>query len=167
MNEKRQGSRSLHTLLEGMLFLALSIALGWHALHSHYGGARIGWELSPYLFPLLIAVLLLLLSLVLVAEGLRGEGVGKPDKARWGVMLVTVAAAVAYFLLMPALGFVLSTTLFLLGMFLFLGERRPLVLILVPLLFASAIYLSFGKLLYVMLPRSQVDFIRMGLDLLM
>ena len=158
--------RSRKAIIEGCLFLVLALALGWHAVHSHYNGIKIGWELSPYLFPLLISIFLTLLSFALIAEGFKPAGEARAAAGRWRTVLVTALAALAYFLLMPVLGFVLSTTLFLLGMFLYLGERRALILILVPLLFSSVVYILFGKMLYVMLPSAPLDFLRMGLDLL-
>ena len=154
------------SLIEGLLFLVLSLALLWHALMSHRGLAM-GWELSPYLFPLLIALLLLGLSLALIRAGFQPDADKPAKKPKWQPVAVTAGAALLYALLMPRLGFVLATACFLLGMLLYLGERRPLVLALLPLGFSAAVYLVFGRLLHVMLPHSPLDLLRRGLDLLL
>ena len=163
--------RALNTrsLLEGALFLALALGLLVYALHSHFSGIPVAWTLSPSLFPLLIGGLLLVLSISLLYQGFRGRAEDAPDPppVSWGRAAVTMGAALACFLLMPLAGFVLATAGFLLFMFLYLGERRPVLLILLPLGFSSALYLLFGKLLHVLLPASPLDFLRRGLDLLL
>lgn len=154
--------------LEGSLFLVLSLALFAYSLISHFKAPNAGWALSPYLFPLLIAMLLFLLSVMLLWTARHGSHIkAKAPPVRWRVFGLTVCAALAYYLLMPVLGFVLATALFLTGMFYALGERRLSMLILLPVLFATLTYLIFGKMLYVMLPFSSLDILRMGLDALM
>lgn len=154
--------------LEGSLFLALSLALFAHSLISHGSAPSVDWALSPYLFPLLISVFLFVLSVTLLWEARRGtrQKTGHPPVNR-RVFGFTVCAGVAYYFLMPVLGFVLATALFLTGMFYVSGECRPLVLVLLPVAFAALTYLLFARLLYVMLPFSVIDILRMGLDALM
>lgn len=159
--------RNRRALLEGLCFLTLALALLWHALHSHAHGIPVGWELSPSLFPLLIAGFLLVLSLALIREGFHSSAQEDQTAFNWRPVLVTVLAALAYFLLMPRLGFVLATACFLAGMMVYLGERRPLLLILLPLCFSAGVYLLFARLLHVMLPASPLDVLRRGLDLLL
>lgn len=159
--------RNRRALLEGLCFLTLALALLWHALHSHAHGIPVGWELSPSLFPLLIAMFLLILSLALIREGFHSSAQEDQTALNWRPVVVTVLAALAYFLLMPRLGFVLATACFLVGMMVYLGERRPLPLILLPLCFSAGVYLLFARLLHVMLPASPLDVLRRGLDLLL
>lgn len=158
--------KTAHPYREGLLFLIFSVALFAHSLYSHTSGPAIGWELSPSLFPLLVSVFLFLLGLALIAENRKNPSGGGADPVNWRTVCVTAGAAVAYYLSMPYLGFVLATALFLFGMFLYLGERRPLPLILLPILFSCLVYLLFARLLYVMLPASPADVLRLALDLL-
>lgn len=153
---------------EGALFLVLSLALFAYSLISHQRGPAVSWALSPYLFPLLISVFLFLLSGVLLLKARRG-GRQKAEHSpiNWRIFFMTAGAASAYCLLMPLLGFVTATALFLCGMFYALGERRPLFLLLLPPAFAAISYLLFAKALYVMLPSSSIDILRLGLDALM
>ncbi len=154
--------------LEGALFLVFSLALFAHSLSSHRSAPAVDWALSPYLFPLLISVLLFVLSVTLLWEARRGT-VQKADHppVNTRIFCFTVCAGVAYYFLMPVLGFVMATALFLSSMFYALGERRPPVLTLLPIAFAALTYLLFAKLLYVMPPSSSIDILRMGLDALM
>ena len=161
------GIKNRRALLEGLCFLTLSLALLWHALDSHHRGIPVGWELSPSLFPLLCAAFLLVLSLALIREGFSMAPGEAPAPLRWHPVLVTALAALAYALLLPLLGFVLATVCFLAGMLIYLGERRPLLLILLPLCFSAGSYLLFARLLHVMLPAAPLDVLRRGLDLLL
>ncbi len=65
--EKRPCNR---TFVEGYAFLLLSVSLAIHSLVLH-ADSQAKWKMSPYLFPLVIAAFLFLLSLSLLQEGKR------------------------------------------------------------------------------------------------
>ena len=67
-------------------------------------------------------------------------------------MLVFIAGAVLYDLLLPAAHFLPATFLFLAGLLWFLGERNILKLILTAACADAAVYVLFGVLLHVRLP---------------
>lgn len=78
----------------------------------------------------------------------------KPDEpfGKWQLALGIGIAALACVFLFEYLGYYLSTVLFLLLMMFLLRERRPLVLILLPVIWCVFVYLVFDKLLYMGLP---------------
>ena len=67
-------------------------------------------------------------------------------------VLVFIAGAVLYDLLLPAAHFLPATFLFLAGLLWFLGERNILKLILTAACADAAVYVLFGVLLHVRLP---------------
>ncbi|NLX83711.1 MAG: tripartite tricarboxylate transporter TctB family protein [Clostridiales bacterium] len=154
------------SFIEGCLFLLAAVLLIWHALHQHASLKGVDWALSPYLFPLLVSLCLLILSVFFILEGFQPSEARMKPPLRWPLVLITLICALAYFFLMQVAGFVLATACFLLAMLLFLGERRALVLLLLPMLFSSALYFLFARLLHVLLPTSPMDFLRQALDLL-
>ncbi len=134
-------------------FLALSLLV--YSLVSHRQ-VSLPWKLSPYLFPLLVSLFLLVLSFSLFAEGVRpdqkGESCRPSPKTEWKNVLATLAICLAYYFAMPHTGFVLSTVVFLVLLFLLLGERRPLVVGVLSVATSVVIYYLFHVLLHVMLP---------------
>ncbi|MGI6037758.1 MAG: tripartite tricarboxylate transporter TctB family protein [Limnochordia bacterium] len=75
---------------------------------------------------------------------------------RWSRMIVTILFSVAYIGLIPRLGYPLSTTLFLFGLLLFLEERRPLVLTIIPVGMTGVLYVVFQLLLRVPIPSGSI-----------
>ena len=113
------------------------------------------WKLSPYLFPILTGGLLLLLSVSLIAQGMKETGQsGGIARVRFNYrnFLAVVGMAAAYYLSVKVITFIPATLLLLFFMLLLLGERRRSVLILVPVLTTGAVYVLFGVLLRVSLP---------------
>ena len=151
---------------EGALWLMLSLALFAYALNVRFASPSVSWALSPSLFPLTVSIVLCVLSISLLRKAPIDRKEKRPPlrKKAWAL---TLGAAVGYGVFMPVLGFATSTAVFLFGMFFCLGERRPLILILVPIAFAAITYILFAKTLYVMLPFSSLDILRLGLDALM
>lgn len=149
-----------HSLQDALLFAVFGIALLIHALSKHYAQAMPDWKMSPYLFPLLVSIFLILLSVSLVADGrreLKQSAEPKQNEASLQLtygkkVLFAVLFSIAYYILMPILTFIPSTILFLTVMFLYLGERRPLVIGLISVLTAVIVYALFALGLNVMLP---------------
>jgi hypothetical protein len=96
------------TLPESLLFFALGAALLAHSLWEHYGGPAVEWKLSPYLFPVMVAGGVVLLSGALLAEGLRElrappQETALPARGAGKAVAVTVGMAVGYYLVLPRL----------------------------------------------------------------
>ena len=69
-----------------------------------------------------------------------------------GKFLLSVAGILVYYLVMPYLGFILSSLLFLAAMFWLLGERRWQFILLLSAGTTFVLYGIFHQLLHVMLP---------------
>lgn len=138
------------TFFEGICFLLLSCGLCVYAL-VHHMQAHIEWKQSPYLFPLLIALFLLPLSLSIIRQGLW-ESEHKEEQFQGKPTLVMILATTLYIASMGFLGFVASTFLFLLCIIRYLGEKRWVVSIGLALVFPVVLYVLFAMLLHVMLP---------------
>lgn len=158
--EKNEKKGLLHQpSFQDAVFVGLcSVGLLAYSLYHHYFDNNTSeWKMSPYLFPTLISVFGLLLTLSLVADGLnemrspeqREESSSKKNLI--GV-LVLVAAALIYYILMPILTFIPSTVLFLAALFIYLGERKWWKILLLSGITTAAIYVLFGIALNVRLP---------------
>lgn len=145
---------SNNNVQESILFMTGAVILLVYALQNHYS-VNVEWKMSPYLFPVLISVFLIFLSISLFCDGLhqiREDKSEKMSKNKWFSALVIVVAAVLYYVLLPIITFIPATILFLVAMFLFLGERKWWLIAVLSITTAVAIYFIFGTLLHVMLP---------------
>lgn len=158
--ENRQKKGLIHQpTFQDAIFVGLcSVVLLIYSLYHHYFDNNTSeWKMSPYLFPTLLAVFGLLLTASLVADAFtelrQQETAGKSgEKKHLPGVLIVIAAALAYYVLMPILHFIPATMLFLAALFLYMGERKWWRLILLTVLTTAAIYLLFGVALRVRLP---------------
>lgn len=117
------------TVREGLAVLTAGLALGVYSIISFRRSAvQTAWILSPWLFPMLLAVFAAALGTALLGGGCRetaeSRNADKPD-ARGALRVLAAALMVAaYCALLPLLHFLPASALFLAGMMLFLGERR-------------------------------------------
>ncbi|MBR3185003.1 MAG: tripartite tricarboxylate transporter TctB family protein [Oscillospiraceae bacterium] len=117
------------TAREGLAVLTAGLALGVYSIISlRRSAVQTAWILSPWLFPMLLAVFAAALGAALLGGGCRetaeSRNAGKPD-ARGALRVLAAALMVAaYCALLPLLHFLPASALFLAGMMLFLGERR-------------------------------------------
>jgi len=141
---------------DSIFFFFLAVALMVYALINHYNTPGIEWKLSPYLFPVLISVFIGILSVSLMAYGIRQirTKTDSDDNAivYWQKVSFTIFIAVCYYVIMEIISFVPATVLFLVVMLLFLGERRIWLIALISIVSSLSIYLLFGVILHVMLP---------------
>ena len=140
---------------EGLVVLLLGIALGGYSLYMFRTAAvKTSWIMSPYLFPLLLSVFTILVSLSLLLEAIHEmrttAGTGRK------INLKSVAAAMLFFIayaaLLPHLGFIPASMLFLAAFIWFLGERRIWLVAAISLVMPLLLYGIFGVLLRVRLP---------------
>ena len=147
---------SNRNIQEAILFLILAVAMLIYALVNHYCSTKIEWKTSPYLFPVLIAVFIGALSFSLFTDGIQqiktSEKSEKKTVVQWKDVVYTIAASIAYYGIMGFTKFIPATILFLVAMFLYLGERRIWLIALISVLYTLSIYVIFGVLLHVMLP---------------
>ena len=150
---------------EALFIGACSAALLAYSLYHHHFDRNVTeWKTSPFLFPTRISVFGLLLMFLLLAEAKRetekageetelkaGEA-AKPAFLKGNVVPAFIAVSVAYDLLMPHLHFIPSTVLYLSGLLLLLGERKPRNILLLSCIATGAVWFLFGMLLHVRLP---------------
>lgn len=165
-------------IIEGIIFCGSGLGLLSYSLLSYSRAFNKSWAQSPYLFPLIVALAMIGLSLWVMGEGIQAmkretaDGGGKEKKRsgeqiRW-VVIALVLCGIYYFCLSAlkipyiTIGllsfqytfstFEVVTVLFLAAMMGFMGVRKPAVLILVP--FGTTLFLSiaFRTLLHVLLP---------------
>ncbi|MDD3252887.1 MAG: tripartite tricarboxylate transporter TctB family protein [Lachnospiraceae bacterium] len=106
-----------HSIQEGILFLLLGGALLVHGLDSNSKAFNQDWSQSPYLFPVLVAVLVGALSISLLYQGMRAgakacgsqqaaqsapaSAVSTPDQAQkgqWLPVVIVVGMSLLYYL---------------------------------------------------------------------
>lgn len=139
-------------LPEAALALLGGLALGSYSLVRFRSAAvRLPWALSPWLFPLLLAVFALLLSAALLWEGRapRAAEPGGQDLKKLGLLL---GLSLLYALLLPWLHFVPASALYLAALMGCLGERRWPLIAAVALLLPLLLFALFGLGLRVRLP---------------
>jgi putative tricarboxylic transport membrane protein len=110
------------------------------------------------LYPRLLAGLLLFLLVVQVVADCRAPGPFiaervQPRSGKIPLTALTGIAIVAYVALLPILGFILSTPLFVLGLLIMFGDRQSVTLLAVPLLITAGCMAVFQGLFNVNLPR--------------
>ncbi len=153
-NEPRKKSREGE--IQSLIFLGIGVLLMIYSLYNH-SHANIDWIMSPYLFPLLISVFLILLSISLALEirktdrkeNTAPEGIGNINRRK---LLISIAAIFLYYIAMPYIGFLLSSIVFLTAMLWMMGERRWRMILLLSVGTSFILYGIFHELLNVMLP---------------
>lgn len=115
-------------------------------------------KIGPGFFPTILASLLVLFSLVLMVNALRGKSKGTAEAFRWsdpGLRrgLTMVVAAFVFCVLLKPLGFIPTAITFLMVMMWVFGNRKPRALLLAPLIVTGSVWLIFEKLLHLNLPQ--------------
>jgi putative tricarboxylic transport membrane protein len=113
--------------------------------------------IGPSFFPNFLAGFLVLFSVALLVNALRGRSKGAVEPLRLadpGVRrgLITLAAAFLFCALLDPLGFILTSEIFLVFMIWVLGKRDALSLVAAPPVVTVATWLLFEKVLHLSLP---------------
>lgn len=139
--------------LEGIVFSTLGVLLLVYSLYTHYQ-LKVAWKLSPYLFPMLIAVLFIVSSISLFMKG-RGERVDNENIVdNRGVKIVAIFTLLVfiYYLLLPLLGFIITNMVMLSLFFLFLKLKPWWKVVVLSSAATILLYVVFQLLLKVRLP---------------
>ncbi|MBN2859226.1 MAG: tripartite tricarboxylate transporter TctB family protein [Sphaerochaetaceae bacterium] len=141
---------------ESLVFGTLGVSLFVYSLYSHYQ-EDVPWKLSPYLFPLFIALSLILVAIAMLIQGKKkGEEIGVSGAASAGMpkkVIGFTALVVIYYILLPFLGFLVTNTLMLMLFFLYLGVRPWWKAFLFSGAFTYLTHVVFQLLLHVRLPQ--------------
>ena len=144
---------------DSIVVFLLGLALGIYSLVSFYTArVQTKWIMSPYLFPLLLSVLTILLSVSLFAEGryevaqARSGEVKSKSPLKLKNVLVVVLMGIAYYVLISLIHFIPATIVFLAAMIWFLGERRWWLIAIIAVAMPFILYALFQLALGVRLP---------------
>ena len=164
------------TLQEAVLLLAIGCWLVWYSLDGYNAAFNKDWSQSPFLFPLVVAGILLVLAVLLLGQAVvslrSNTEAGKKETASKQSLLrvvIVIGMCLVYyaalrFISLPYLActlggitlrlstFELTTIVFLVVMMLYLGVRKKAVLICVPLGTTLFLSIMFRSLLHVILP---------------
>lgn len=82
----------------------------------------------------------------------------KQDKKRFINLLICIGITAAYILLMPYLGFVIATSVFMSAMYLYVKAGKKLYVCIASVVFSILVFLLFSKVLAVPLPTNMFGF---------
>jgi len=127
---------------------------------------EIGDPLGPKAFPRLLGIGMLITAAMLLAEILRDRKAAKraasteaKEEGNTKVVIAAVIATAIYFLLFERVGYVLTTTIYLMAMtHAFHKKGRWLVNVLTSVIYGVGSYLAFTQALGVNLPRGVLPF---------
>ena len=135
--------------ISGLFFLAVSIAYGALAFEIRRMPFAQLEVFTPRTMPFGLALMGIVISLAIILKPAPGETkAGTPWASfAWGRVALLGLDMVAYAYLITRIGFMPSTTLFLIAGYLILGERRPWMLLVASLPAAIVFWLLLDKLL--------------------
>ncbi len=141
------------TLLVGLAFAAATVALGLHSFSDIYETAYQTAGRGPVFFPRILLSAMLLLSLLVVLDGLRQKPLQLPARETRTV-LAAIAVTALYVFSITAIGFLLATVVFLFLLPLILGYRRLVILAPFSLGYAIGTWYLFEEVFQIILPKS-------------
>jgi len=121
--------------------------------------------IGPQIFPYLVSGFLILVSLGIIVQILRGN-IGQPegtefgdtiDKTDFKTLLIVAGSMVTYPLLIERAGFIPASTLVFFGVSFAFGARNILKNLFVSLLFSTIVFFSFTRGLNVNLPSRLIE----------
>jgi len=114
-------------------------------------------------FPKLLAGLLIVFSIVIFIQAIKNSSFSKKEtifkefKAGHKLIIAVIIILIIYIQTLEVLGFILSSFLLLITLMFIFGERRKIILLVVPLLFSVVLYLVFSKMAMVFLPEGIIE----------
>lgn len=122
---------------------------------------------SAKIMPILLGVLLAILSVACIIQGVRrlkapddGEAAKKLDRGDMMAVIFTFAVIIGYILVMPMLGFILSTVIYLFLQMLILApadKRNFALFAIVAVVFTALVFVAFRVGLQQLLPRGIIE----------
>ena len=166
MSTKKLSFKKCRDLILGIVLLALSIAYLVMARQIKTRPKMVPSYANSQIIPTLLGILLAILSICLIYQGIRGmkkedgSPVQKMSKVDLLSVALTFAAMVLYIIILPYLGFILSTMVFLFAQITILSpkEKRNLLLFaIVAVVFTIIAFIAFRIGLSQMLPRGPIE----------
>jgi putative tricarboxylic transport membrane protein len=122
---------------------------------------EIGDPLGPRAFPYLIGVAAIVSAIWLLVESAaraKDRAATRPAAHHPLAVALVLGWMLAYYTVLVPLGFLLATTLFLLGLTCFFNRNRWTTNLLASLLFPVGVYFAFTKILTISLPKGVLPF---------
>ena len=113
-------------------------------------------ELGPAFLPRIYCGLLIIFGLILFIQGLLDKNKEAEKVKTFGYALMSMAIVFLYILVLPYVGFYISTVLAMLGLLIFSKVRRVLLLVSVPIGAVLFVYLVFELMLKVQIPKGSL-----------
>lgn len=109
-------------------------------------------DVGPRAYPTILLIILIICGLSLIFQGVRRKEKKPAPKFNLKRVLPMVGLLLFYAFALDFIGFIAATLIFLVGAMLLLGERRPIPIIGISLVFSVGAYFLFTKLLMIALP---------------
>lgn len=137
-----------------LLLVVLSVAAFWQA----YAISGFSGKTTPGVFPMLAAGIMTISALVILISATRSPPTPRDAPGFFTEVLslnhiVLIGLVFGYVMLMPVLGFVVSSAIFLYCAFQYLWRKNPLVILVLTALTLAVIYALFREVFQVVLPQ--------------
>ena len=157
-------------LILGIVLLALGIVYTVMADQIKRGNKLVQRNVGDFaharIIPTLLGILLIILAVAIIIQGIKhfkeddGESVKKMSRVDVFSIILTFAAMILYIIILPYLGFILSTILYLFGQITVLApkdKRNYLLFAIVAVVFTIIAFVAFRIGLTQMLPRGPIE----------
>lgn len=146
-------------IVAAICLLLVSLLVFW--ISKDFPSSKTGIGVST--FPKLLAGLLIIFSIVIIIQAIKNSSFSKKEptfkefKKGHKLIIAVIIILIIYIQMLEVLGFILSSFLLLITLMFIFGERRKIILLLVPLLFSVILYLVFSKMAMVFLPEGIIE----------
>lgn len=147
--------RSMSDLIGGGVLLGVSVLLYAQTVGVGFSHTEIARD--PVFYPRLLLILLALVSIGLVVRALIGKEADRPPVPVWSRFLAVALLTAAYFLLFDVVGFLIASLVLMPALTVLLGYRRPLVIVLVTVIFVIAVWYCFAEVFVIRPPGFGLD----------
>jgi putative tricarboxylic transport membrane protein len=131
-------------LIVGMFFIVASTGIS----ASSYGS-----KVGPNIFPTGLGAILVLLSVIVIAQARRVKPAAKEkEQKNYKRFALVLSSTFLYILLFEALGYMISTFLYLVFVFQVMERKKPLYALLIAAFFSAAVYIAYVVVLQGTLP---------------
>ena len=146
-------------IVAAIFLLLVSFFVFW--ISKDFPSSKTGIGVST--FPKLLAGVLIIFSIIIIIQAIKNSSFSKKEpifkefKMGHKLIIAVIIILIIYIQTLEVLGFILSSFLLLITLMFIFGERRKIILLLVPLLFSVVLYLVFSKMAMVFLPEGIIE----------
>jgi len=146
-------------IVAAICLLLVSFLVFW--ISKDFPSSKTGIGVST--FPKLLAGVLIIFSIIIIIQAIKNSSFSKKEpifkefKKGHKLIIAVIIILIIYIQTLEVLGFILSSFLLLITLMFIFGERRKIILLLVPLLFSVILYLVFSKMAMVFLPEGIIE----------